>query len=119
MAYTSSNEIIGIHREIKTIKPQYNKEAKALFLECPCYASHIWNTNNTVGISNTQQINDTKELNCKIHDINDTFNVPKFSKDMTQRRKCNKGYTTETVSYSLLYDGGHPSMILSKVWIKK
>ena len=124
---TSVDEIVLQYERFLSVCSSYGDNVKPIILECPYYSISIWN--NTQGHPNPTSFDKNNlilhqqitELNQRIKTLNEIHNVtaPRFSTDMIRCRKLKKNYPTKTVSYSLLKDGIHPGVTLSKYWIRR
>lgn len=127
LSQTRVEDILRQYHRILSRTEMYKDRVQIVFLECPYYSIRIWNENKGHGNIEEFKNEDASltfnidNLNKNIHEINKMqgINAPKFTLDLTHRRKSNKSYTTETIAYSLLRDGIHPDRILSKLWFRR
>ena len=120
-------DILAQSQQIISAVKVFGPKVKVVFLECPQYSISIWNE--TQGHpdfesfkSNTEILNSTiEDLNKSIRKLNseNKISAPKFGLDLIKSRKSNKSYTSVKVSYSLLGDGIHPGLILSRYWLRR
>ena len=121
------DEIIGQYQKIFDLKHIYGDHVQELILECPYYSISIWNSNkghkniNIFEENNKLLLDRITELNNLIREINQANGVsaPSFSLDLIRCRKSNKSLPAKTVSYSLLLNGIHPGVTLSKYWNRR
>lgn len=120
-------DILAQYQQIISAVKVYGSRVKLVFLECPQYSISIWNENQghpdfESFKSNTEILNSTiEELNKSIRELNseNEIRAPKFGLDLIKSRKSNKSYSSVKVSYSLLSDGIHPGLILSRYWLRR
>lgn len=120
-------DILAQYQQIISAVKVYASRVKLVFLECPQYSISIWNENQghpdfESFKSNTEILNSTiEELNKSIRELNseNEIRAPKFGLDLIKSRKSNKSYSSVKVSYSLLSDGIHPGLILSRYWLRR
>lgn len=123
----STSDILAQYQKIVSAAKVYGSRVQVVFLECPQYSISIWNENQghpDFGSfkPNTETLNlQIEELNKSICKFNSENNIsaPKFGLDLIKSRKSNKSYTSIKVSYSLLSDGIHPGLILSRYWLRR
>ena len=121
------DEIIGQCQKIFDLKHIYGVRVQVLVLECPYYSTSIWNSNRghkniNIFEENNRLLHDRiTELNNLIRELNQAngVSVPRFSLDLIKSRKSNKSLPAKTVAYSLLLDGIHPGITLSKYWNRR
>lgn len=121
------DDIITQYQRIISACKQHGERIKLVFLECPQYSISIWNKiqgdpNFESYKQSTEILNERiKSLNQSIRQINKTcgLDAPKFGIDLLTSRKSNSSYTSTKVSYSLLTDGIHPTIALSRYWLRR
>ena len=124
---TSVEEIVIQYQRFFNLCQSRGDLVKSLLLECPYYSITIWNSfqghpdSSVFDHSNKVLHEKITELNDKIKCLNSEQGIisPRFSTDMIKCRKLKKSYSTKTVSYSLLLDGIHPGITLSRYWIRR
>ena len=96
-----------------------------VYLECPQYSGeiliqHQYCRNHEIFKDSTSILLDNIEhLNRAIQEVNASNSIrsPKFGLDLIKSRKSNRSHLTVKVSFSLLVDGIHPDVALSKYWL--
>lgn len=124
---TTVEDIIEQFQRILCLSKPYNNQVKVVFLECPYFSLKIFNSNrghkhcDIFAESDRQLKLKIDSLNAHIRHLNDSngISAPKFSVDLVKRRKYNKVYKVNTLSYSLLKDGIHSVFVLSKYWRRR
>lgn len=127
LSNTTVNDVVNQFERILSVCRPYGDRVKVVFLECPYYSISIWNSNK--GHENSDIFKESDEilkskiesLNVHIRQLNQTNGLvaPKFSVDLIKRKKSNKVHSIETVSYSLLSDGIHSGIVLSRYWLRR
>lgn len=121
------DDIIFQYEKVFNLNTRFGDRVKVLVLEVPYYSVSIWNFHkghpDQTAFQETDKIlfNRISDLNERIKSLNQSHGVvfPRFSADLIRCRKSNKNHPSKSVSYSLLLDGIHPSVTLSKYWIRR
>ena len=121
------DDIIKQYNRILAVTAVYRPKVRVVFLECPQYSVEIWNQhqycrNPEIFKDSTSILLDKIEyLNRAIQEVNASngISAPKFGLDLIKSRKSNKSHSTVKVSFSLLVDGIHPDVTLSKYWLRR
>lgn len=124
---TAIDDIIFQYEKVFNLNTRFGDRVKVLVLEVPYYSVSIWNFHkghpDQTAFQETDKIlfNRISDLNERIKSLNQSHGVvsPRFSADLIRCRKSNKNHPSKSVSYSLLLDGIHPSVTLSKYWIRR
>ena len=124
---TSVEEIVIQYQRFFNLCQSRGDLVKSLLFECPYYSITIWNSfqghpDSSVFDHSYKGLHEKiTELNDKIKCLNSEQGIisPRFSTDMIKCRKLKKSYSTKPVSYSLLLDGIHPGITLSRYWIRR
>lgn len=127
LSSTSTDDIIFQYEKVFNLINLYGDSLKVLVLEVPYYSVAIWNSSrghpSGSNFAETDKILHDKisSLNQKIKSLNQLHGItsPRFSSDLIRCRKSNKNHPSKSVSYSLLLDGIHPGVTLSKYWIRR
>lgn len=124
---TTVDDIVGQFKRILDLCKPYGNRVKVVFLECPYFSLKIFNSHRGHKHSDSFVESDRQlklkidSLNAHIRQLNESNSIcaPKFSVDLTKRRKYNKSYKVDTISYSLLKDGIHSGFVLSRYWLRR
>ena len=123
----SIEDIIQDYNDIASLKSQYRDLIDFVFLEVPYYQTQKWNTLKAGVVSDASNEVDTilvdkiDHLNRGLQEINKRNGIlaPKFALDLLICRK-NKSNKSKKINFDLLSeDGIHPSLILSKYWVRR
>lgn len=121
------SDIVSQYQRILSLASRYGSAVKVVFLECPQYSIKIWNKgqghldSESFSVNTEILLNRIENLNREIQRLNNASNItaPKFGLDLLKSRKSNKSYSSTKVSFSLLKDGIHPDVTLSKYWLRR